>query len=162
MQKLTNTELPEGMVPKVKSSKFRNDIKDFSHDKMGMNIAILAAEVLLDFVEGKDDELWDRIAALEKYRERYLRNNEDTHRSQLFIKILAILSKYNYDRNKFLEKAEPYLAEMRAAPLQLSNQAHELEIVPYEQLVQAIATQLNRRWGQKMELPFGQRIPTRG
>jgi hypothetical protein len=127
-----------------------------------MNIAILAAEVLLDFVEGKEDELWDRIAALEKYRERYLRNNEDTHRSQLFIKILAILSKYNYDRNKFLEKAEPYLAEMRAAPLQLSNQAHELEIVPYEQLVQAIATQLNRRWGQKMELPFGQRIPTRG
>jgi len=162
MQKLTNTELPEGMVPKVKSSKFRNDIKDFSHDKMGMNIAILAAEVLLDFVEGKDDELWDRIAALEKYRERYLRNNEDTHRSQLFIKILAILSKYNYDRNKFLEKAEPYLAEMRAAPLQLSNQAHELEIVPYEQLVQAIATQLNRRWGQKMEHLPGQRIPTRG
>jgi hypothetical protein len=151
MQKLTNTELPEGMVPKVKSSKFRNDIKDFSHDKMGMNIAILAAEVLLDFVEGKEDELWDRIAALEKYRERYLRNNEDTHRSQLFIKILAILSKYNYDRNKFLQKAEPYLAEMRAAPLQLSNQAHELEIVPYEQLVQAIATQLNRRWGQKDE-----------
>lgn len=151
MQKLTNTELPEGMVPKMKSSKFRNDIKGFSHDKMGMNIAILAAEVLLDFVEGKEDELWDRIAALEKYRERYLRNNEDTHRSQLFIKILAILSKYNYDRNKFLQKAEPYLAEMRAAPLQLSNQAHELEIVPYEQLVQAIATQLNRRWGQKDE-----------
>ena len=153
MQKLTNTELPEGMVPKVKSSKFRNDIKDFSHDKMGMNIAILAAEVLLDFVEGKDDELWERISALEKYRERYLRNNEDTHRSQLFIKVLAILSKYNYDRDKFLEKAEPYLAEMRQAPLQLSNQAHELEIVPYEQLVHAIAAQLNQRWGNKSETP---------
>lgn len=153
MQKLTNTELPEGIVPKVKSSKFRNDIKDFSHDKMGMNIAILAAEVLLDFVEGKDDELWERISALEKYRERYLRNNEDTHRSQLFIKVLAILSKYNYDRDKFLEKAEPYLAEMRQAPLQLSNQAHELEIVPYEQLVHAIAAQLNQRWAHKSETP---------
>ncbi len=149
MQKLTGADIPEGMVPKVKSSKFRNDIKDFSHDKMGMNIAILAAEVLLDFVEEKDNELWDRISALEKYRERYLRNNEDTHRSQLFIKILAILSKYNYDRNKFLEKAEPYLAEMRAAPLQLTNQAHELEIVPYEQLVHAIASHLNQRWGIK-------------
>lgn len=149
MQKLTNTELPEGMVPKVKSSKFRNDIKDFSQDKMGMNIAILAAEVLLDFLEEKDDELWDRIASLEKYRERYLRNNEDTHRSQLFIKILSILSKYNYDRDKFLDKAEPYLAEMRASPLQLTNQAHELEIVPYEQLVHAIANHLNRRWGTK-------------
>ena len=134
-------------------SKFRNDIKDFSHDKMGMNIAILAAEVLLDFVEEKDDELWDRIAALEKYRERYLRNNEDTHRSQLFIKILSILSKYNYDRNKFLEKAEPYLAEIRRAPLQISNQAHELEIVPYEQLVYAIAGQLNERRNRKSDVP---------
>lgn len=149
MQKLSGADIPEGMVPKVKSSKFRNDIKDFSHDKMGMNIAILAAEVLLDFVEEKDDELWDRIASLEKYRERYLRNNEDTHRSQLFIKILTILSKYNYDCNKFLDKAEPYLAEMRRSPLQLSNQAHELEIVPYEQLVRAIANHLMRRWGNK-------------
>lgn len=153
MQKLSGTELPEGMVPKVKSSKFRNEIKDFSHDKMGMNIAILAAEVLLDFVEEKDDELWDRIAALEKYRERYLRNHEETHRSQLFIKILSILSKYHYDRDKFLDKAAPYLAEMRRAPLQLSNQAHELEIVPYEQLIHAIASHLNRRWGSKTELP---------
>lgn len=153
MQKLTGAVLPEGMIPKIRSSKFRNDIKDFSHDKMGMNIAILAAEVLLDFVEEKDDELWDRIAALEKYRERYLRNNEDTHRSQLFIKILSILSKYNYDRNKFLEKAEPYLAEIRRAPLQISNQAHELEIVPYEQLVYAIAGQLNERRNRKSDVP---------
>ncbi|MBC7774102.1 MAG: hypothetical protein H7246_01585 [Phycisphaerae bacterium] len=153
MQKLTGADIPEGMVPKVKSSKFRNETKDFSHDKMGMNIAILAAEVLLDFVEEKDEELWDRIAALEKYRERYLRNNEDTHRSQLFIKIMSILSKYNYDRNKFLEKAEPYLAEMRTAPLQLSNQAHELEIVPYEKLVLAIAGQIRQRWGQLRETP---------
>lgn len=153
MQKLSGADIPETMVPKVKSSKFRNDIKDFSHDKMGMNIAILAAEVLLDFVEEKDDQLWDRIAALEKYRERYLRNNEDTHRSQLFIKILTILSKYNYDQQKFLDKAEPYLAEMRLAPLQLSNQAHELEIVPYEHLVAAIATQLKQRWRGKAEAP---------
>ncbi len=147
MQKLTGIEFPEGMMPKVKSSKFRNDIKDFSHDKTGMNIAILAAEVLLDFVEEKDEELWDRIAALEKYRERYLRNNEDTHRSQLFIKILTILSKYNYDRKKFLERAEPYLAELRASPLQLTHQVQELEIVPYEHLIQAIAQKLNQRWG---------------
>ncbi len=152
MQKLTGAEIPEGMVPKLKSSKFRNEIKDFTQDKMGMNIAILAAEVLLDFVEEKDTELWDRISALEKYRERYLRNNEDTHRSQLFIKILTILSKYNYDCKKFLEKSEPYLAEMRASPLQLSNQAHELEIVPYEHLVHAIAAQLSRRFSRNADI----------
>ncbi len=153
MQKMTSAVLPEGMVPKVKSSRFRNEIKDFTQDKMGMNVAILAAEVLLNFVEEKDDVLWDRIAALEKYRERYLRNNEQTHRSQLFIKILSILSRYNYSCDKFLEKAAPYLSEMHKSPLQLSNQAHELEIVPYEHLVHAIAGQLNRRRGHKSEMP---------
>lgn len=146
MQRLTDCEIPENLIPKYRSNKFRNDIKDFTRDKMGMNIAILAAEVLLHFVEGRDEELWDRMAALEKYRERYLRNNTDTHRSQLFIKILAILSRYHHDREKFLEKAEPYLVEMKASPLQISNQAHELEIVPYEHLVQAIAFRLGPQY----------------
>jgi hypothetical protein len=155
---LTELTLPEGMAPKVRSSRFRNDIKDFSHDKTGMNIAILAAEVLLEFVEGKEDELWDRIAALEKYRERYLRNSEDTHRSQLFIKILAIISKYNYDGDKFLDKAQPYLTELRTAPLQLTNQAHELEIVPYERLVRLMAEALAKRKGRGVGMQFSQKL----
>jgi hypothetical protein len=67
--------------------------------------------------------------------------------------MLTILSRYHYDRDRFLSRAEPYLAELRAAPLQLSNQAHELEIVPYEHLIRAIARHLNRRWGGKGELP---------
>lgn len=151
MQKITGVDMPDSLIPKVKSSKFRNEIKDFSQDKTGMNITVLAAEVLLNFVENKEDELWDRIASLEKYRERYLLNNEDTHRAQLFIKILAILSKYSYDREKFLEKANPYLNELRAIPLQYSQQAYELEIVPYEQLIQAIAKQLGQKAGGKAE-----------
>jgi hypothetical protein len=123
-----------------------------------MNIAILAAEVLLEFVEGKEDVLWDRIAALEKYRERYLRNSEDTHRSQLFIKILVILSKYHYDGDKFLDKARPYLLELRTAPLQLTNQAHELEIVPYERLVRFMAEALVKRKGRSVGQQFSQKL----
>jgi hypothetical protein len=155
---LIGIHLPEGLAPKVKSSRFRNEIKDFSHDKTGMNIAILAAEVLLEFVEGKEDVLWDRIAALEKYRERYLRNSEDTHRSQLFIKILVILSKYHYDGDKFLDKARPYLHELRTAPLQLTNQAHELEIVPYERLVRLMAEALVKRKGRGVGQQFSQKL----
>lgn len=147
VQQLTGQKIPEHMAPKVKSSRFRNEIKDFTRDKQGMNIAILAAEVLLEFVEGKQDQLWDRIAALEKYRERYLRQNDDTHRSQLFIKILVILSRYNYDGDKFLEKIHPYLLELGKAPLQLTNQSHELEIVPYESLVRLIAEALKPKRG---------------
>jgi len=166
ISQLTSTTFPEGMVPKVKSSRFRNEIKDFSQDKTGMNIAILAAEVMLGFVEGRDDDLWRRVAALEKYRERYLRNSEDTHRSQLFIKILVILSKYNYDGDKFLDKVQPYMDELRTAPLQFTNQAHELEIVPYERLVRLLAEALEHRKGRglggafvlKLERAVGGRV----
>jgi hypothetical protein len=143
---LTGTELEEGLVPRFRSSRFRNDIKDFARDKTGMNIAILIAEALLDFVESKDRDLWDRIAALEKYRERYLRDGDATHRSQLFIKILTIFAKYDYDGSKFLQRAEPYLEELRQCPLQLANQAHELEIVPYEKLIQLLAQTAGVRW----------------
>jgi hypothetical protein len=145
VQQLTGKQIPEEMAPKVKSTRFRNDIRDFSQDKQGMNVAILAAEVLLEYVEGKFDSLWDRIAALEKYRERYLRNSGETHRSQLFIKILVILSKYNYDSEKFPEKVRPYLEELRKAPLQLSNQSHELEIIPYEALVRLLTDSMRAR-----------------
>lgn len=155
---LADVKLPESLAPKVKSRRFRNEIKSFSHDKTGMNIAILAANVLLEFLEGKDNELWDRIAALEKYRERYLRNSEDTHRSQLFIKILVVLSKYNYDGDKFLDKAQPYLFELRTAPLQLTNQAHELEIVPYERLVRLMAVALAKRKGRPAGIQFTQKL----
>ena len=158
VQQLKDLDLPEGLALKVKSSRFRNETKDFSQDKMGMNIAILSAEVLLEFVEGKEDELWDRIAALEKYRERYLRNSEDTHRSQLFIKILVILSKYHFDGNKFLDKAQPYMNELKTAPLQLTNQAHELEIVPYERLVRLMAEALAKRKGRGVGIQFSQKL----
>jgi hypothetical protein len=159
VQQLKSLPLPEALVPRVKSSKFRNDIKDYTQDKTGMNIAILAAGVLLEFVEGKEIALWDRISALEKYRERYLRGSEGTHRSQLFIKILVILSKYNHDGGKFLDKAAPYLEELRTAPLQITNQAHELEIVPYERLVFLMSEVLDKRRGKGVGQPISQQLP---
>lgn len=158
VQQLKSLPLPEALVPKVKSSRFRNEIKDFTQDKTGMNIAILSAGVLLEFLEGKELALWDRISALEKYRERYLCGSEGTHRSQLFIKILVILSKYHHDGSKFLDKAGPYLEELRTAPLQLTNQAHELEVVPYERLVILMSEVLIKRRGKAVGPLLAQKL----
>jgi hypothetical protein len=113
-----------------------------------MNITILAAEILLLFVEGKENELWDRIAAIEKYRERYLLQNEETHRSQLFLKILVIFSKYYYDLAKFKDKAKGYIEELQKSPMRATTQAYELEIVPYEKLTELLFKASGKKRGK--------------
>lgn len=147
VQQLSGFDDTDRLVPQFKSSRFRNEVKSFAHDKKGMNVPILAAAILLEFVEGRLDNLWDRVAALEKYRERYLRNNEATHRSQLFIKSLVVLSRHGYDGNKFLEKVQPFLDELRGTPLHETNQSHELEIVPFERMIRLLADYLLKRKG---------------
>lgn len=159
VNQLTGFRDPAGLTPKVKSTRFRNDVKSFAHDKRGMNVPILAAALLLEFVEGRHDHLWDRIAALEKYRERYLRDNDATHRSQLFIKALVVLSRHGYDGHKFLEKVQPCLEELRNKPLHQTNQSHELEIVPFERLIKLIAESLLTKKGSSQALRHESQTP---
>jgi hypothetical protein len=146
LQHLTGTPLPAGF-PQFKSGKFLNGIQNYQNDKDGMNIAILIAHFLLQLIEGKDVAVWDRISALAKYRERYLTDDPFVARSEIFIKILVLLVKTGFQRTVFLEKATPLLEALRKLPMQLTNQSHELEIVPYETLTHLIINQLSKRGG---------------
>ena len=71
--RLGNLPLPEKSLPVFKSQRFANETQAFSRDKDGMHVAILIAHVLLQLLEGKTDQLLERIQALDIYRERYLR-----------------------------------------------------------------------------------------
>lgn len=152
LHRLTGTPLPEG-CRKFKSRKFLNEISTFGADKTGMNIAIMIAHIMLQLIENKDVEVWDRIQALAKYRERYLVDNPFVARSELFVKILVALVKSGFRRDAFRARATPLLNALQKLPLQLTNQVHELEIVPYEHLVQLISNQLVSRHGLPVSLP---------
>lgn len=152
LYRLTGTPLPVGF-PKFKSRKFLNEINTFTGDKTGMNIAILIAHIMLQLIENKDVEVWDRIQALAKYRERYLIDNSFVERSEIFFKILMVLVKSGFRRDIFRSRMEPYLHALHKLPLQLTNQVHELEIIPYEHLVQLISSQLINRYGLSSTLP---------
>ncbi|MBU6341755.1 MAG: hypothetical protein KGS48_09700 [Bacteroidetes bacterium] len=143
---LAGVPLPE-QFPTYKSVRFLNEIQTYNNDKMGLNIAILVAHVLLQLIEGKDIAVWDRISALSKYRERYLLDDPLVARSAIFIKLLVIMVKTGFQRGVFLEKAAPQMEALQRLPLQLTNQAYELELVPYEHLVQLLAKRLSRRGG---------------
>jgi hypothetical protein len=149
LRHLTDLPAPEGF-PKFKSRQFLNNIQNFSRDKTGMYVAVLIANVLLKLVEEREDELYALLQTLEKYRSRHLRPVEGAaNRSVAFIKILAALPSSGYQKATFLRKIQPAMRILESAPLQLANQAHELEIVPFEHLAGWIAAYLGAKRRKK-------------
>jgi hypothetical protein len=122
-------------------NKFLNTIPKFSKDKRGMNIPILIAQILFMFAEGKYGQSIDRIEAIQKYCSRYLKRN-DTFRSNCFIKMLMQLPDAGFHREAAVRKAEKYLTQLESMPMEISNQAHGVEIIPYEELWQLVLGQL--------------------
>ncbi|MBK7936603.1 MAG: hypothetical protein IPJ82_05725 [Lewinellaceae bacterium] len=118
---------------KFKLAKFINEVPIFSKDKSGMNIAILVIKILIQLQEHKYSRVLDEVEATEQYCYRHLRG-EDTQRSYNFLKMLLQIPMGQFDKNTVVPKAERYLEKIKAIPLQLANQTHEIEIIPYEDL----------------------------
>ena len=122
-------------------SKFLNEIPKFSKDKRGMNIPVLIAQILFMFADGKYSKSIDRIEAIEKYCSRYLKRN-DTFRSNCFIKMLLTIPEASFHREAAVRKSEKYLEQLNSMPMELANQAHGIEIIPYETLWEMVLAQL--------------------
>lgn len=123
--------------PRYRSAKFLNEVPVFSQDKKGINVAVLIAHVLLQFVEGKKDKIWERIEALEKFRERYLRSGE-AKRSENFVKILVAMARANFQRARYEPKVAPLLKRLKELHSDTSNQPYEMEIIPYLKLYELV------------------------
>lgn len=118
---------------KFKMGKFINDITLFSKDKRGMNISILIIQILYAIADRDYKKSVDRIDGIEKYCGRYLKEN-DTFRSNCFIKMLLQIPIANFHREATARKAERYLKTLQSQEIGSASQAHEIEIVPYEAL----------------------------
>ncbi len=114
-------------------AKFINEMEVFSKDKQGMNISILIIELLLGMAEEKYDRLIDRVEAVDKYRTRYLQE-EQVQRSNYFLKMLLQVPRCAFRREEVGPKVEEELQALRAVPLEMANQTFEIEVVPYEKL----------------------------
>ncbi len=122
-------------APKVKFrlAKFINEFTIFNKDRSGVNIAIVIIKWLM-LIEGKQfSKILDEMEGTEQYCYRYLRN-ENTKRSYYFIRMLLLIPLCQFGRKATLEKSARLLDSLRSVPLQLANQTHEIEIIPYEDL----------------------------
>jgi len=79
------------------------------------------------------DETIDRIEAVEKYTSRYLKK-DDNFRSNCFIKMLLQVAVAGFHRAAVLRHSEKYVKMLKSVPLDFANQAHDIELIPYEAL----------------------------
>ncbi|HKK76034.1 MAG TPA: hypothetical protein VJ953_13230 [Saprospiraceae bacterium] len=112
---------------------FLEEVVTFSKDKSGLNAAILIAQNLIAIVEERYEEVIDRMEAHQQYCYRYL-NSEHTKRTYLFMKMVLKIPRYGFDKAKIEEKTQKLKSELVNVPLEVANQAVELEIIPYEKL----------------------------
>ena len=86
----------------------------------------------------------DRIEAIEKYTSRYLK--KDTNfRSNCFIKMLLEIPKEGFHRVAVERKASKYRERLSEMPLEVANQSHSIEIIPYEDLWEMVLNVLGTK-----------------
>lgn len=128
-------------------SRFLNEVETFSKDKRGLNIAVNIVHILHLFVNKKLDELDRRLDNLGQYSFRYLRN-DDTLRSNAFIKMLQKMPASGYHPIKLKRDADKYYQRLINAPMIIAENSKEVEIIPYEHLwdivIELLEMRLNR------------------
>lgn len=128
---------------KFRLAKFINDTPIFSKDKSGINIAIIVVKLLLLLEERRFSQMLDEVEAVEQYCYRHLRG-DNAQRSYCFLKMLLHIPTSGFDPVLSAQKAEKYLQKLRETPLQIANQTHEIEVVPYEMLWEILMESLQK------------------
>jgi len=126
--------IPEyGESDNFRLSRFMNEIPIYMRDKRGMNISILVIQILFALAEKKYDQTSERMESINKYCSRYLKEN-DTFRSNCFIKMLLLIPEGNFHRENVARKTAKLLQMLGRVPIEVANQTYEVEIMPYEHL----------------------------
>lgn len=133
---------------KFRLNKFLNEVPQFSKDKRGINIPILIIQILFLIIHKKYDTAIDRIEAIEKYCFRYLQKNS-TFRSNCFLKMLLQIPISGFHRNGTVRRADKYIKRLKTVPLEVANQTHEVEIIPYENLWELALNSLDNKFHKR-------------
>lgn len=124
--------------------KFLNEVPIYSKDKRGSNITILILQILFLLEDKKYDAIIDRAESLKSYSHRYLKEDE-TYRSNCFIKMLLTLPAVGFQKEKVVKNAQKYVDLLEAVPIDKAQQSPEVEVIPYEMLWKFVLESLDRQ-----------------
>lgn len=133
LEKADQLSAGEPRHDKFRLARFLNEIELFSKDKQGMNIPVILVELLIRLVDKDYDGYIDRREAVNKYRQRYLKD-EETQRSNLFLQMLLQVPKCDFNREEVEEKTAETYQNLQELSIDIANQTHEIEVLPYEHL----------------------------
>jgi hypothetical protein len=136
---------PLPKMSKFRLGKFLNSIPTYSKDKRGLNIPILIIQILFMIAKKDYDQAIDRSESIKKYSSRYLRKGE-TFRSNCFINMLLQVPASSFHSVGVERKAKKYADKLKEQPLEIANQNHEVELIPYEDLWQIVLSQLGKKF----------------
>ncbi len=129
---------------KSEVKKYINEYPEYSKDKSAMNIPIIIAQLLEAIVLKREGEIIDRMDALKKYSSRYI-TKSDSIRSNCFINMLLEVVRNNFHVVAIERHAKKYHSRLLANPKLTSDEAAEVEFIPYENLWEIIINYLKHR-----------------
>jgi hypothetical protein len=150
----------DGSFNNFRIGRFLNEVPKYSKDKEGLNIPILVIQILFLILKKRYDETIDRIENIEKYCYRYLRKDH-TYRSNCFIKMLLQIPISGFHRAGVQRRAATYLKKLNNTSLEASNQAHDIEIIPYETLWEFALDSLENKFYKQKPANTGARARMR-
>lgn len=124
--------------------KFLNEVPTFSQDKRGSNITILILQILFLLEKQEYHTIIDRTESLKAYSYRYLKQ-DDTFRSNCFIKMLLCLPAADFQKEQVQQRAKKYLTRLRTVPIEKAKQSAEIEVMPYEMLWDLVLESMDRQ-----------------
>jgi hypothetical protein len=114
-------------------AKFLNEVPIYSREKRGMNIAILVIQMLYYIRRKKYNVVIDRIDALKQYSFRYLRN-DDTFRSNCFIKMLAKIPQLDFHPYRTRMHTQELYQRLLKHEIDIQELTNEIEVIPFNDL----------------------------
>ena len=141
---ISKVTVEEGDKKQIRMGRFLNSVPIYSKDKQGLNIPILIIQILFMITKKDYEQSIDRFDAIKKYCSRYL-SKDSNPRSNYFINMLLQIPLANFHRSAVLRKAQKYYDKLISTPLEVANQIHEVEIIPYEDLWEFVINSLDMK-----------------
>ena len=130
----------------IRLGKFLNNVPSFAKDKHGMNIPVLIIQMAFLILQKKYSPAMERIDALNKYCDRYLKASNPNFRSNCFIKMLVQIPISGFHKSGVERRAKRYLEKLKTIEINFNNQAHEVEVLPFESMWQLVLDTLQTKF----------------